>query len=229
MAASFIKPNDQHFAQQIYQFGQQLPNYLTILGITATEQAQAQADAAYMKWIIDCLEITRQFSESWTNFKDNARNGVEGLPLNPPVAPEFPEMPPVAVPSGIEERFSKLAARCKSSRNYTKAIGESLGIEIPQSDFNPNEGKPEVKIRLNGDGKPEILWKKGKFDGVAIERREENGNFTRLDTDLRPNYTDNSAIAPAGQAKKYYYRLRYLYKEALVGFWSDEVAITVTG
>lgn len=225
----FIKSSDAEFALQIIKFGETLPGYSVVLGISAVEVAQAQQDSEYMSWVLQSMNIYHEHSESWTKFKNLMRKGIEGSVTTAPVAPTLPTAPAITVQPNIQERFSKLAAKCKLSPNYTATIGEDLGIEAPSGTFNPQEGKPVFTIRLVSGGKPELVWTKGRFEGVVIYRKEQGGSYSRLNTDLRPNYVDNTATAPAGQSKAYTYKMIYLYNDEQVGMWSDEVSITVTG
>ncbi len=225
----FIKKSDTEFTLQVIKFGDTLPGYAATLGISAAEVAQAQDDARYMSWILQCMNIYREHSESWTKFKNLMRRGTEGSVTTAPATPVLPTAPSVTVQPNIQERFTKLSAKCKASLNFTTTIGEDLGIEAPSGTFNPQEGKPEFSIRLVSGGKPELVWTKGRFDGVAIYRKEQGGSYSRLDTDLRPNYVDNTAMAPEGQSKVYTYKMIYLYNDEQVGMWSSEESIRVAG
>lgn len=225
----FIKSSDAEFVLQIIKFGETLPGYSGTLGISPAEVTQAQQDSEYLTWVLQCMNIYHEHSESWTKFKNLMRKGVDGNVTSVPAPPVLPGTPAVTVQPNIQERFSKLAAKCKLSPNYTATIGEDLGIEAPSVTFNPQEGKPVFTIRLVSGGKPELVWVKGRFEGVVIYRKEQGGSYSRLDTDLRPNYVDNTATAPEGQSKVYTYKMIYLYNDEQVGMWSDEVTITVTG
>ncbi len=172
-------------------------------------------------------ESTQDFSESVTSYKNLLRygNGTQVLGAFPP-QPQLPNSP--AVPANVQERFSKLVQRIKGSPNYTKTIGEDLGIEADTSAFDPEAGKPVIKTAYSSGGHPVLKWKKGKFQGVEIWKNTGSG-WVKLDTDSSPDYTDKTELPPVGQTAVWKYKMIYLYKDAVVGEWSDEVTVTVLG
>lgn len=226
---SFIKAEDVEFVLQLTKFADTIPAYAVTVELTPAEVAETKADAEYMIWAFQNSNIYREHSENWTKFKNLIRRGTGGSVTTAPPAPTPPSAPEVTVEPNVQERFSKLVARIKAHRNYTKAMGEDLGIEAASTIFIPEEGKPPFSIRLVAGGKPELVWKKGHYDGVLIQRKDEGGNFVQIGIDMRPNYVDNTATSPVGQSKIYAYRMIYLYKDEQVGEWSDVASISVNG
>mgnify|MGYP000847686682 CR=1 FL=1 len=86
---------------------------------------------------------------------------------------------------------------------------------------------PDFTLRATGDGKMEVVWTKGTFDGVKLEF-DLGSAGTRSDMDLRPNYTLNW-LPPAGQSAIVKVRLRYIFKGNDFGNWSDWKNWTLTG
>lgn len=225
--ATFIQEDDFRFSEQLNTFAEKLPNYATTLGLTAAEVAGSVADAAYFAHIIGIITPIRTYSKAITNYKDLARHGngseVMGALPTPPTLGTAPTL----VDANIEKRFSDLAARIKKSPNYTKTIGEDLGIEKAQTSFNPQDGQPTFYIELEA-GHPVLVWKKGKYQGVEIWKDSGSG-WAKLDKDNNPNYTDESPLPAAGASAVWNYKMIYLYKDATVGRWSNEVSVTVNG
>ncbi len=225
---SFIKRSDTEFALQLENFNSKLPTYAATLDVTPTEMAQSAADSAFFSSVVSAQETIQTYAEAITGYKDLARYG-----RGDEVLPGFPNMPPFIMPSPpvaakIEKRFSLLCQRIKASLNYSKTIGEDLGIESTDSIFNPEAGKPVIKTAFSSGGHLVLKWKKGKFQGVEVWK-DTGAGWQKLDIDTSPDYTDKSPLPPAGQSATWQYKMIYLYKDAVVGQWSDIVTVTVAG
>lgn len=128
---------------------------------------------------------------------------------------------PAARPNGALKRvFEFINDRIKTAAGYNQAIGEDLGTEAPAIPAPPpGTTAPEFDLRAAAEGKLEVLWIKGEFDGVKLEfDRGAAGPFA--DIDLRPNYTLNW-LPPAGQSIIIRVRLRYILKGEDFGNWSE--------
>jgi hypothetical protein len=112
--------------------------------------------------------------------------------------------------------------------NYTQAMAQDLGIAAPANNFNPGTGKPALTIDFNHGGHPVLHYTRGEFDGVEIWKDTGTG-FTKLERVTQTTYTDNSTLPTAGQAAVWKYKLIFLYKDTVVGQYSDVVSITVYG
>ena len=103
-----------------------------------------------------------------------------------------------------------------------------MGFVAPEVIFDPTTGKPTFHIVKATGGHPMLCWKKGKFDGVEIWKNTGSG-FVKLDRDMRPHYIDKSDLPPVGTSATWKYRMIYVYKDEVVGQWSDDVAVSVLG
>jgi hypothetical protein len=74
-----------------------------------------------------------------------------------------------------------------------------------------------------------IAWKKGSFEGVEIHKSKDGINFSKLDRDFKPDYTDKSDLPEPTKAEVWYYKLIYLLNDEQVGQWSDMQSIAVGG
>ncbi len=131
----------------------------------------------------------------------------------------------------IEQRFRALLQRIVHSTNYTKAIGEDLGIEAPDTAAAKaamKDGKPEFKIEMSSGGYPNLRWTKGKYQGIEIWKDAGSG-FVKLDRDMRPDYIDKSDLPASGTAAVWRYKIIYLMDDEPIGNWSDAVSVTVYG
>ena len=146
-----------------------------------------------------------------------------------------------------------IAQKCKTSSAYSGAIGDELGIKGVQQTIAVNFVKPEVThISVQLD-KIIFDWKKGHMDGIVIFSAKrtltnsqvageatansgENGqnpagNFypqnliwEEIGRDFRSPYEDkrlNLGMEPEIR----FYKLRYLYKDQIVGIDSDIVKV----
>lgn len=228
--SSFINSTDEGFAFQLNTFCSKIDTYSATLGLTIDEVKGVKADNDLFLWALQVQDDTQKFAQNFTDFKNLLRygNGTEVLTLIP-VPPVFPPPPPI-VDANVQKRFSDLVKRIKGSPNYTKGIGENLGIEIAHTPFDPQLGKPAFKTSYSSGGHPNLIWKKGKFQGVEIwVNRNDNKGWLKLERDFHPDFIDKAALPPAGQSAVWNYKMIYLYKDEVVGEWSAEQSITVYG
>jgi hypothetical protein len=225
---NYLVTNDEKFAIQIGNFGSKIGGYQVLFGLTANEVTGAQDDAAYYQWIVSNAEKVDTYKRNWTSFKTIARKGAANITNNTvPSAPVLDVMPTVVDPS-IQFRFTTLVNRIKAHQNYTVGIGQNLGIEFSSSQkLDLDAAQPTLKVVLRA-GKVNLDWKKGKFDGIIIEKDSGSG-FIMLDKDLRPNFIDISPMPAQAESAIWKYRAMYLYSDEQVGLWSDIVTTTVSG
>lgn len=136
---------------------------------------------------------------------------------------------PAAVANGCLKRiFAYIGDEIKTAAAYNQAIGEDLGTEGTEPPPPPpGSTAPEFDLRPTSGGKLEVLWTKGRFDGVRLEFDLGTAG-TQSDIDLRPNYTLNW-LPPAGQTAIVKVRLRYILKGEDFGNWSEWHSWTLTG
>ncbi len=225
--ATFIEKTDPAFNLQLKNFANKISNYSAALGLTAAEVTAIKADSAAFDYILSNQLAIQTFAQNYTTFKSQLRNGsgltLGGLPAQP-VFPAAPPMPGV----NTESRLRNLLQRITHSTAYTTAMGQDLGIEASASIFNPAEGKPQFYIKFSSGGYPNLRWTRGKFQGVEIWKDSGTG-FTKLDRDMRPDYTDKTNLPAAGATAVWKYKMIYLLKDEVIGNWSDVVSVTVHG
>lgn len=226
--ATFINPADGGFGTQLDNFCNKVDTYAATLGLDAAAVAGIKKDRDYYLYVLEGLQAFQTFGETMTAYKNLLRYG-QGTD----VLPAFPTIPelgvaPVLVAANVQRRFARLIQDCVNSANYTKTIGEDLGIEAPETPFDPAQGKPVFKNTVASAGHPVLVWKKGKFQGVEIWKNT-GGGYQKLDRDLSPDYIDKSPLPPAGQSAVWKYKMIYIYKDEPVGQYSEEVAVTVYG
>lgn len=226
--SDFVKRDDLEFSDQLRSFHSGLGIYGTTLGFSVTEIADADSDATLFTYLVQRQSDMQGFGQDLSRYKNLARygNGEEVLGAIPQPA-AYPTPLPTVTSANIEARFRQRAAKAKSSAAYTKAIGESLKIEAPESTFDPTTGQPTFSIFVDS-GHPVLKWVKGKFEGVEIWVDRGSG-FAKLERDNRSPYADTHPLPAAGQTAVWKYKMIYLFKDAPTGRWSSEVSVTVYG
>jgi hypothetical protein len=226
--SNYLETNDEKFAIQIGNFGSKLGGYQTLFGLAENEVTGAQEDAAYFQWIVSNVEKVDTYKRNWTSFKSIAKKGATNITNNTVPNVAVLDAMPREVAPGVQFRFTTLVNRIKAHQNYTVAIGQNLGIELSTTQkLDLDAAQPTLKIVIRA-GKVNLDWKKGKFDGIVIEKDSGTG-FVMLDKDLHPNFIDNSPLPPQGESAIWKYRAMYLYSDNQVGFWSDVVTTSVSG
>ena len=96
---------------------------------------------------------------------------------------------------------------------------------------DPVTSQPALKVQLIAGGLPEVLWKKGQFDGIRLQiDRGDGKGWVELAIDMKPNFTDDlSPLPAAGKTALWQYRAIYLLNDADFGQWSAPVSVTVAG
>jgi len=227
MSGSFIEQNDEAFDAQLYHFWARLVVIGPDLGFTAEEIDDAKADSVYWSYSLKADYSVEKYADDYKKSKELLRRGgkeaiFKGLPVPPSLGTA-----PALVAANIQRRFSLRAKKAKASPNYSKGIGEDLGIEATRQVFYPNLGKPQLTISLNV-GHPVIKYTKGKFDGIAIYKDSGDG-FVLLATALKPTYTDKTALPTKDDGKVWKYKAIYIWQSEETGKWSDEASVVVMG
>jgi hypothetical protein len=224
--SSYLETTDEKFSLQLSNFSSKLDTHANTFGLTEAEVASNKADALYYEWSIRNLFKVETYKKDWTTFKNILRKGESNVTSNN--APVYPvlDAAPAAVAPGIQFRFTTMVNRIKSHQSYTSAIGQSLGIELSNAQkIDLDNAQPSLKAVMRA-GKVNLDWKKGKFEGIVIEK-DSGAGFITLDKDLHPNFIDNSAMPAQGESTLWKYRAMYLYGDDKVGLWSDIVTVSV--
>jgi hypothetical protein len=225
MAKDYYLPeSDAGKDEFLTNFALKLPTYATALNLDATADVLpvTQAQGAF-HWSLIVQEMFKTSAQQYTSFKNQLRDGPEGMPIDAPEVP-VPGAAPTLPPAGIFKWLPKLINRIKNSPAYTEAIGEDLGIEGPEVTEAGVDAQPAIKVRLGDGGRPEVLWKKGEFDGLEIQVDRGVG-WVFLAIDSLPDYVDTHPIPTTAATWKY--RAIYRRGDGQVGQWSNVASIVV--
>jgi len=228
MPITYLELTDEKFAIQLSNFGSKIGTYATLFALTPAEITSIQADAAQFAWTVMSFKKIESNKQNWTKYKKILRKGEANVTVN--VAPSAPALDavPAAVAPGVSFRFTTIVKRIKAHPCYTTAIGQNLGIEkTATAKGNTDDAQPKLKAIMRG-GKVNLVWKKGNFTGILIEK-DSGAGFVALDKDFSPDFIDNSPMPAAGESAVWKYRAIYLVGDDKVGLISDIVSITVAG
>lgn len=197
-------------------FISKLPVQGPLVGMTAGEiTASTDAATAVIGFIDRALAAENAFKQSVSDKDDAIQTNVSGV-IRPAV-----------------KRF-------KTSPAYTTGIGDILGVEGSESDFDPDTYKPTGKaLVLNNEVK--LTFTKAGADGMAIYSRVTSGKtestapltegemaqFAKLAIDYHSPYMDNRPLAQPGTPEVREYYLKGIVRDAEVGLRSDIIRVVV--
>ncbi|MEO8759351.1 MAG: hypothetical protein ABI388_00390 [Bacteroidia bacterium] len=223
----YIATNDAAFNLQLKNFAAKIGTYATPLGLTTAQVNAAKADSLYFDYTLNAMITFQTFAHNYTRYKTELRHGhvanLGGLPAVPVLGAA-----PAVVTADIEARFRALIQSFTHNANFNANMAQDLGISAPVDTFNPATGKPLLTIDFTAGGHPTLHYTRNQFDGVEIWKDTGTG-FLKLERITQTAYTDLTALPAANQAAVWKYKAIYLYKDAVVGSYSDDVSITVYG
>ncbi len=227
MTKNFIEVTDFLFGAQLRNFYIKLISYATLLGFTPEELTEAKNDSIFWDFLMDADNKVSKYAKDFKKTKKLAKTGsksevLSGIP-DPPDLGSTPHL----VPADILLRFRQKAAKAKASPKYTIAIGTDLGIESVHQAFDPQLGKPSLKIKINA-GRPILTYVKGNFKGLIIHKDVGDG-YVYLGTALKSKFNDMSNLPDPGTSAIWKYKAIYVWDDKETGHWSDEITIVVKG
>lgn len=245
--ADYVKKSDLDFVAQHDNFNTKLSNYESTFGLTPAQVASVNADNEFLGFIILANNGVPGFAQDWTKLKNQVRYGGDGTIIPPfPAPPDVSSPPATAIQPNVEGRFRQLVGQIKAHPNYSKTIGEDLGIEAPESSFDDENYKPKATAKAV-QNEVTIKFTKGGVDGVAIYSRvtsgtgvptpspspspvpAPSGQFVKIAVDYHSPYVDNRPLAVEGQPELREYYLRGILSDQEIGLPGDVIRVTVGG
>lgn len=223
--SGFVKNGDLEFVSQMNNFSEKLPNYQSVLGLSAATLTAVANDAAMMAFGATAIDTARTYKEGWTQFKDNARFGKGENLLDTFPSPVDVSSPPTAVLPGIEGRFRALVRQIKANPAYTTQMGEDLGIV--QDEDNTELMQPTLTLKLDANH-PLIGFVKGGNDGINLYcKRSGQDDFSLLTFRSRSPYSDTRPNVTPGTPETRQYKAIFVKDDEEHGTQSSVVSITV--
>ncbi len=223
----YMPASDDEKADLLEHLAATLPIYAALLDISTQELDIVKIDAVSFRYSLQTMGIMQASSQKWTNTKNELRDGDSEGSNDWPAPPALPEpIPPMAKP-GIIPRLSALAARIKTHKNYTTAIGYDLWLIGGEQKIDPSTWQPRLISYLQA-GHPVIVWNKGKASAIEIwVDRTNSNNFVLLSVNTKPNVTDLTPLPKGGSGALWKYKAIYHLDDQAVGHWSDIISVTV--
>lgn len=230
MAAKTFLPNrDKERSIWLKNFSTKFASYYLLFGFVIADLNALAADSAAYAWILETIELFKTEAKERTSFKNILRNGPIGTTLGAyPSLPTLPAVPATAVTAGVFPRVSNLVKRIKAHPNYTKAIGEDLGVEgVDVDTFLSEEDKPVLTLSKNG-GNVIVKYVKGNADGIHLYcKRGEETDFTLLAVVTKNAYKDTRPNKTAKQPETREYYAWFMKNDEITGTDSDTAEIVV--
>ncbi len=229
MSSNTYLPNgDNDRVTWMNNFNAKLPGYATALAITPAELTSVANDTTMFAYIVNLSNIYKQTAQNVVAFKNLLKHEVASAgPLG-----AIPGLPPIgtaptAVPAGVFDRISKLAARIKNSSNYTSSIGQDLNIIAPTITINTATMQPTLKTNLDA-GRPHIKWLKNNSDALDLYvDREDGAGFIYLGRFINPEYIDVFNLPSTAPLAQWDYKGIYVIGNSPVGLYSPVDSILV--
>jgi len=223
--STFIEKADAEFNLQLKTFATKIPTYQVLFGLTNAQVAAVKADSLAFDYMLNYMNIMQTFAHNCTEYKSELRHSSTAVIGAFPVLPTM-AAPPAAVLADIEARFRAIIQLLVHNPNkaFTTAVGQDLGVIAPATNFDPATGKPKFTITLTAGGHPTLSYTKGDFDGVEIWK-DSGAGFAKLERITQTSYTDPSALPAANAAALWNYKMIFVYKDAVVGSYSDVEAL----
>ncbi len=222
----YLPKDDSGKALWLHNFWLKLVTYAAALGITPAQLASVQADSDYFSEVVLALTTFVEYFKTLTTYKNTLRDGSE-VPIGGfPTPPALPTNPAVA--AGVFDRTTELVRNLKSNPALTQAMAEDLGIIGAEIDPDFDTIKPEPKVVLK-NSHAYVKWPRKHTDAADVYADHGDGaGFTLQGRIMKAHYLDPT-MPPAGQSKVYWYKIRYVVNDEVVGEESDPVSETVTG
>ncbi|HEV7405294.1 MAG TPA: hypothetical protein VGO11_20285 [Chthoniobacteraceae bacterium] len=207
---------------------------LLAIGFTAPEIVPIIADARWgvylYRTVRKAYEVLQKGIIQWCDAYTDGPDGAAGPEV--PIVPAWPGLPVDTITQGIEERREAWVQRAKKLPGYDKNIGIQLGIEAPDSPFEPATYKAVLNNLLSSSAHTvsgKFRKANGQIDGINFYGRKEGTMaWTLLG---RFNATPFSALVPlAGAAPEpWEFLARAVKRDVEIGFPSDVVQVIVRG
>lgn len=215
----------------LLNFANQLPQYATVLQLTAAELEDAVADARWVAYVIGpWRNAIRVHSASATKALELAQTGKGAGPLELPgfTAPLLPENV-VPRPAGALKRVFRRVLLIKNHRACTPAIRSALRLDTIAD--SRNHPVPTFTLELRHTGEHETAVGKVRKWGhrsYTVQSRRAGEDWTTLGFYVRPTFTDKRPLLVPGQPELRDYRVAYIRKDDSLSAWSAEQTLTLS-
>ena len=224
----WMKKQLEAMVQQFDQFTLKLPSYNTTFGFTVAQSTAARNDYLWTAFAVLCVTQYEAELRNRVTWRDHLIDG----PITPAAAPvpsigtEFSPPAVPAVADGALPRWRKLVEQIKAHPNYTKAIGDDLGIEATAAPVQAM--KPTIKCATEPNGKVFLNVLKDGHDALSVySKRGAETQPSLLGVYTRSRIEDARPPLVTGQPELREYTIQYRDADQPVGEMSDPCRVTV--
>lgn len=117
----------------------------------------------------------------------------------------------------------------KALPGHTPAQGKKFGIDNTAKPIDLVNAKPKLMGKDLTDGKVELRFNKSNYDGVNIySQREGDTEWVLISRANVSPFSDPRALLAPGKPELRRYSTIYVYKDAEIGKYSDEIIVNCT-
>lgn len=216
-------------ATLMQNFLAKIPNYGTVLGMTAAQVTAAQGLCSAFIGAFNATEQCRASMAAMTQWRDEVFSG-EPVGAAIPAPPVFPVVEEVAYTRGTIKQFFDVRDRILAAAGYTQAIGEDLGIIGPEvSRPAPGAIVPELRTETSTGYWVNLSGSMQGMDALKVEYSRDGGaSFTTVA--FLTNTPGGFQITPQNpnQPEKGFVRAIYVKRNEEVGRYSANYPVTVS-
>jgi hypothetical protein len=225
--ATYLPISDSDKVTWLNNFKLKIANYATQLGFTAAEVTSIQNDAVYFQFVVQQLDAYKQLTLGMTSFKNTLKTNKQQQATGNLPTLAAPATIPTSVAAGIFTRVGTYALRIKRSAAYTPAIGQDLGIVVPNVVFDPSTFQPDLEVKLEA-GRPHLKWTKSSSDSIQlyVDRNLGDG-FVPLAHTVKTEYLDVAQVPTGSFTAQWSYKAKYKIGDDEVGMFSPVITIVV--
>ena len=227
-----IKGIDSEFAEQLNQTCTTIVNYDAEITPDPADVAELKVINNYVQFVFTKNAEVQAYAHTFTNYKNQLHFGPSQDVLSSlPKAPVYPTIPVAISKGNARAIYLKFAKTCVANSNFTNEMGIALGFfAATVAEKDAVAVTPLLTAKLTTGGHPILHAPKGIYQGYEVWKDCNDGKgYSKLDTSLYTDYTDNSELPAIGIGKIWKYKVIYLLKGAQCGNWSAEATIGVFG
>ena len=227
-----IKNNYNDFRNQIKHFCLRYDDaYPGMFGLDPVKYAKLKKVSELFDFCVIANGYIHDFSSDISKYIAHLFHGPVDQPLGSiPALPVYPAVLPDVTDADAYSFFSGCVQDCKRSSAFTENVARDLGVLKGASTFDPQAGKPIIKIKTAEGGHPLLHVKKGHYQGWELWKDHNDGKgYVKVKEVLHPDYLDLDPLPALGSSVVWKYKAIYLFADKHAGNWSDDSSLTVLG
>ena len=226
-----IKKDFEGFKTQINVFCVKIDTYSGLLALSPAKVANIKKVKELVNFVFEANVAIHGYSGDIAQYAMKLFRGHNDEPLGAiPLPTSYPAILPDVTEPNATAQLADLLQDCKRSPDFTSNIAAELGVLKSSTPFDPEAGKPIIKLKTAEGGHPLLHVKKGQYEGWELWKDRSDGKgFVKAEKVLRPDYLDPDPLPAIGTSAVWRYKAIYLYADKHAGSWSDDATITVLG